>query len=372
MKFDLSPEQQDFVAVLRGRLARDGMQAAREVADPAPAARAVVASAWRDLVADLDLAAVGQPEEAGGTGLGVLEQCLIAEELGRVAHPAPYQAMIGWSSALLREAATSQALDLLSQVVAGKSLTVAPIGTDVPPSLRHSGGGAVVVDGEIRNVMGSWATDLLVPFLAGSHGAVLLVRVPAQASGVHWTPVPSVDAGRDVCDIALASTPGTVLGEVGADDWQRALSCARLVLAAEQVGLADAALDMAREYAGQRQAFGRPIGAFQSVKHALVDVFLDVDAARSAVRFAAWVTDADRDEGSDEVDDAVDVAVVAAAGAARAATQACVQVHGALGFTWEHDAHLLLRRAIAVRHSMGHPMHARRRMADRLLGTDLG
>lgn len=350
MRFGLSDEQAALREAVRRYTARSGFIAARRVVDGEESA----ARGWRSLAADLGLAAVGLPERVGGTGCSLVDQVVVAEELGRVAHPAPYVsiALAGHLLALAGGDADAH----LGRIAAGRSL--------IAPILPLARSGALADPGiEVSRLASTWiANGRAASVTMAADADAFLIAVPserghrlfaveASSPGAATEALSVLDETHPMADVLLSGAIATPVASVVGPAVHDAVRRARVVLAAEQVGVAATALDLATRYAVDRRAFGRAIGSFQSIKHLLVDVLLAVDAASSAVLFAGW----SYDTASEEASSASDVAAVLAAQATDLATSICVQVHGALGFSWEHDAHLLLKRAAASRHLLGAP-----------------
>jgi alkylation response protein AidB-like acyl-CoA dehydrogenase len=272
----------------------------------------------RDLWADLGSMGVFSlrvPEADGGVGLGWAEAAIVFEELGRAAVPGPLLA-------------THLAAGIVDGAATGEAVVGVLDAAAVPPvALEHPGGlDAVLVVGD---------------------DGVALAEPPAGARPVDrpldpLTPVAALEALPE----------GAPLG--GADLAVRTRRTAALLAAAQQVGLGQAAVDLGAAYARERTQFGRPIGSFQAVKHLLADAHVDIDVARAAVHAAAVELDeAGGDLGVPARTCGIDAARVVASRAAARATAACVQVHGGMGYTWEVDAHLLLKRVAVLDAGLG-------------------
>jgi alkylation response protein AidB-like acyl-CoA dehydrogenase len=288
---------------------------------------------WREL-AGMGVFALTLPEATGGAGLGAAEATLVFEELGRAAVPGP---LIGtFLAAGLGEGATTGAGAGLAAAAATGDAVVGLVPRTVvgaPALIEH----LAALDGLM--VVGDEEVELVEPPLASR---------PVTRPLDPLTPVDVVD------DLPR----GTALG--GLDVVGRLRAGGGLLAAALQVGLADAATTMATGYALQRTQFGRLIGSFQALKHLLADAQVQVEVARAAVQAAGVeVDDALAGHGdAARVHRALDAARIVASGAADRATRACVQVHGGMGFTWEHDAHLYLKRALVLDAGIGSPDEA--------------
>ena len=207
--------------------------------------------------------------------------------------------------------------------------------------------------------MDGHVADLLIVPAQGS-----LFMVDGDARGLGRTRFATMDATRPRADLTFEATPATPLG-TGDEALQQAIQRATILLAAEQTGGADACLDLSVDYARTRVQFGRPIGSFQAIKHKCADMLLQVESARSAAWWAGWVAAHD----PDRLAEAAQIAGSYCAEAYFSAAAECIQVHGGIGFTAEHDAHLHFKRARASQGLFGTPTSLRADVADRLLGA---
>ncbi|MGY4977538.1 acyl-CoA dehydrogenase family protein [Streptomyces sp. 900105755] len=320
---------------------------------------------WTTLGEQLGLPGLALPEAYGGTGCTSTEVVLAAEELGRVLAPTPFLATAVLAAPLLLALGTgAQRAELLPRIADG-SLTAAlavpgtRLGTALaltgPPGGDWAGGGRAGgvqarhrgdrwrLYGEADQVLnGHSAGLLLVPAHTGGYACprVLLFLVAGDADGVVRTRRTALDATRGQACVQLRDVPAELVGADEGADIQPALAAlgdtVAAVLAAEAVGAADRALERTVEYVKQREQFGRPIGSFQAVKHRLADVYVAVRAARSAAYYAAWATAHGEPVGA--------VALAQALEALRTAAGEGIQLHGGIGFTWEHEAHLYFKR----------------------------
>jgi alkylation response protein AidB-like acyl-CoA dehydrogenase len=392
MRFALSAEQAELKKVARKYLAahwasaqvRGVIEGRAQGGDEAGEAAAL---AWRGPAEDLGWAAVLVPEAHGGMGLGWTEACLLAEETGRALACVPLLSTACMATgALLAAADDEQRARYLPDIAAGRvraALAFAE-GTEVDsndvattarevPGAREAGGGyelsgvkRYVVDGATADVILVTARDAGGP-AAGGDGAVALYAVDAKAPGVEIAATPGLDATRALATITLRDARVDRRARMGdAAAIARAIDHAGIALAAESLGGAERCLEMATEYAKTRVQFDRPIGSFQAIKHKLADLFTAVETARSAVSYAASVAG-----GSDGAEVAI-----AAALAKSYATEVffrCaaenLQIHGGIGFTWEHDAHLFLKRARGSLVLLGAASRDRERVA-RAIGLD--
>ena len=287
------------------------------------------------------------PEAYGGAGFGYLELCVIAEELGRSLAPAPFASTIYLAGeALLRAGSEAQKKRWLPRIAQGRAigcfaLAEGPHAATAGNVTTRAAGGRIsgvkvpVLDGDV-------ADFAVVAARTGERGLGLFL-VDLAGPGVSRTPVSTVDPTRSHARIAFADAPAELLGtaDEGSTLVERLLDRAAVLVAFEQVGGAQAALDMAREYALGRFAFGRQIASFQAIKHKLADMYVAVELARSNVYYGAWALSKD----APELPVAAAAARVAASEAYYHAAKENIQTHGGMGFTWEFDCHLHYRRA---------------------------
>ena len=301
------------------------------------------AALWHSLAAELGCAGLLIPESHGGAGATYREAAVVAEETGRV------------TAALAVEFARVPPPEVSRAGLAtGVRLSAAQLG-DPPGHARLTGSVAGVADALLADV-------LLVPADGVPFG---LYAVDAGAPGVTRTAVVSLDATRPLCDLSFDSVPArpVATGEAAARAVASALAAGAAMLASEQLGTAGRCLDMTVAYVKDRRQFARPVGSFQALKHRLADVWIQVTQARAAARYAAACLAA----GDPDTQVAIALAKAACGDAAVHAAQECVQMHGGIGFTWEHPAHLLLKRAKSGSMAFGTPDRHRAALA-RLVG----
>jgi alkylation response protein AidB-like acyl-CoA dehydrogenase len=305
-------------------------------------------STWDRMTAELGLPALAIPEDREGIGATALEVVVVAEELGAVLAPQPFlPAVLAAAGLVALDRASSDSL--LQGIVCGEIVAVVPPRTAVgdPPGgqeLRVEGTGtARRLSGHAHFVVNGAQADRFLVYTDAPDGPALLTFASGERVRVQeW---PCLDTTRPQASLIVDGVPVTVLasGVPVAAAWARAQRWGVLTLAAGEVGVARRCLEMSVEYAGVREQFGRLIGSQQSIKHHCTDMLIALDLARVAVRDAAVSV---RDERSD-ADAAVHQARYLAQQAAELATRDCIQVHGGIGFTWEHPAHLYFKRARA-------------------------
>ncbi|WP_329212982.1 acyl-CoA/acyl-ACP dehydrogenase [Streptomyces sp. NBC_01485] len=320
------------------------------------------AGLWDTLGRRVGLAALGLPEAVGGVG-SLAEIAVVCEELGRTLAPVPLLSSTVLAGQALAGCGTAEAP--LAELAEGRihSLAVAaPDGVwrpDAVPVAVAWRGGAPVLDGTAPFVLDGADAEMLVVAAAGPDGVDLFLADPREP-GVTVRRVPTLDLSRGQAVVTFSGAAARALtaGGEGAEVVTRALDVAFVALAAEQLGGAQAALDMTVAQVRERTQFGRAIGSFQAVKHTCADMLLQVESARSAVVRAV------RAAGSPEA--LAEAAAVAQSWCGEAFTfvaAECVQLHGGMGFTWEHDAHLYFRRAQSDAVLLGGADHHRERLA---------
>ncbi|MGN6130785.1 MAG: acyl-CoA dehydrogenase family protein [Nocardioidaceae bacterium] len=321
--------------------------------------RSVVAPLWRSLAADLGLAGLLVPEERGGAGASAREAAVVLEELGRFAAPVPFLTSAVLATAALLEApASGPAGELLTALAAGErtAALVVPLTASAASFVPTVAPG---LSGQVRSVAGAVEADVLVVPVRTATGVGLHAVDVAHA---RVEPVSSLDMTRPVADVSFADAASTALVDAAAGEAavRAALELGAGLLASEQLGVAQWCLDTTLAYLKERRQFGRVVGGFQALKHRLADLYVTVESARAAARYAA-ATAAERDE-----DRAVAASVAQAfcADAAVRAAEEAVQLHGGIGMTWEHPAHLFLKRAKADQVALGTPGAHRRQLAE--------
>jgi alkylation response protein AidB-like acyl-CoA dehydrogenase len=284
-------------------------------------------------------------------GLGMVEQAVIAEELGYACAPGPLVST--WAAARLLAAAGEA-----GRLADGARGTVAQVdqGSTALSSLTDFA--ARFEDGRVSGV------KIAVPDAASSDVMVVTVgggrHVLVEADGLSAEPTPGLDPTRRLFTVRFDGVPGT---ELTSDAWESAWLAIAVFTAAESVGVAQRAMEMAVAYAKDRKQFERPIGSYQAVSHACAQMLLETEGARSAVLWAAWALDHEPETARL----AASVAKAYASDAGRRVPASALQVHGGIGFTWEHDLHFLLKRGQANARMYGDARWHRDRVADAVL-----
>jgi alkylation response protein AidB-like acyl-CoA dehydrogenase len=299
------------------------------------------------------------PEQYGGLGLGYLELCVIAEELGRALAPVPFSSTVyQFAEAILAAGSEEQKQRLLPKIAAGEIVgTLARAenaGAILPKNIRTSfrngkltGKKTPVVDGGIADyaVVLARSSDE-----AGERG-LQLVLVDLKQNSIKRRTVETVDPSRGYAEITFDNANAEALGKTG-EAWSIAnsvLDRAAILMAFEQVGGADACLKMAKAYAMERYAFGRPIASFQAIKHKLADMYVNTELARSNAYYGAWALST----GARELPLAAAAARISATQAFDYAAKENIQTHGGIGFTWEADVHFYYKRARQLSLALG-------------------
>jgi len=374
MNFALDEEQERLRAMARAFLAE---------CSASPQVRAAMdtelgwdRAVWRRIAVELGWAAVIVPEAYGGLGLGHVELAVLMEEMGAALLCAPFFSTVCLATnTLVAGGSEEQKRDALARIAAGDAVaTVAwtePNGrwdaAGIEATARREAGGFVLT-GRKTFVVDGHAADLIVVAARrdGSRGeaGVSLFLVPADTPGLRRRVLGTMDRTRRQAEVTLdgvRAPAAALLGEEG-DGWRilaKALALATVGLSAEQVGGAQRCLDMAVDYAKQRVQFGRPIGSFQAIKHKCANMLVQVESARSAAYFAACTAA----EDGDDLPLAASLAKAYCSDAYFRCAAENVQIHGGIGFTWEHDAHLYLKRAKSSETLLGDASHHRERVA---------
>ena len=326
---------------------------------------------WNQMASQLGLQSLIIPERYSGAGLGYVELAIVLEEMGRTLMCTPFFSTVAMATnALLASGDEDACATYLAAIATGETIATVALTEDsgrwtedaIELRAERSGSGwlldghkAFVLDGAIANLI----------LVAGrSDSGVSLFAVEGDASGMRRTPLPTLDQTRKLARLEFARTPGRLVGIEG-QAWPaiaRALDLAAIALAAEEVGGAQRCLDMSVEYAKVRYQFGRPIGSFQIIKHKCADMLLQVESARSAAQYAAFAA----------AEDSAEVPVMACLSKATCSdayffnAAENIQVHGGIGFTWDHDAHLYFKRAKSSQLFLGDSAYHREQLARRI------
>jgi alkylation response protein AidB-like acyl-CoA dehydrogenase len=333
------------------------------------------AAVWEQAGAQLGLQGLAIPEAYGGAGFTFAETAIVLEEFGAALYGGPYLASaVLAATALLASPDEGARRDLLPGIASGETIATLAFTEDDgswdPSSSRLTAvkeGDDWKLDGHKSFVLDGHAASLILVVAQTSAGLSLFAvdgTVAGPVAGLTRTSLPTLDQTRKLARLEFADVTGRLIGSPGdaAAALDRALDVAAIALAAEQLGGAQRALDMAVEYAKIRHQFGRPIGSFQAIKHRCADLLLEVESLRSAVSYAAAAV----------ADSPAEVPVLAPLVKAYASetyfhvAAENIQIHGGIGFTWEHDAHLYFKRAKSSELFLGDAAYHRERLAARI------
>ena len=365
MNFDFSDDQKSLKDQARRFLSeKAGAKAMRAVLNDATLS--YDDALWR-AVAEMGWLGAAIPEEYGGLGLGRLELCVLAEELGRAVAPIPFSSTVYFvAEALMLAGSETQKSALLPKLAAGDLIgcfaTSEGPGAPTPASIaaKFENGGLTGV--KIPVTDGDCASFAVV--VAKEGAGISLVLVDLNQPGVTRTMLSTLDPSRGHARLEFANAKAERLGAAG-QGWELAeavLDRAAVLLAFEQVGGSQACLEMATDYAKSRYAFSRPIGSFQAIKHKLADMYVAIEVARSNAYYGAWALSTEAAE--------LPFAAAASRAAASDAYYLCakenIQTHGGMGFTWEVDCHLFYRRAKLLAVQAGSPAVWKEKLVRRL------
>jgi alkylation response protein AidB-like acyl-CoA dehydrogenase len=369
MNFAFTDEQEELRKTVRAFLDNKSPESAvRELMETEDGYDEAV---WKQAAEQLGLQGLSIPEEYGGSGYGFIELGIVLEEMGRALFTAPFFSTVVLAGTTLLHAGDDAAKkDYLPGIASGETIaTVAftePSGkwdeagitmeaTADGDSWKLNGTKSFVIDGHLAN---------LVIVAARTGKGVSLFAVDGDASGLTRTSLSTMDQTRKQAKLEFADTPARLIGTEGAgwDVLGKVLDLVVVGLAAEQVGGAQKVLDMAVEYAKVRVQFGRPIGSFQAIKHKCADMLLEVESAKSAAYYGMWCAS----ELNDELPSVASLAKAYCSEAYFHAAAENIQIHGGIGFTWEHPAHLYFKRAKSSELLFGDPTYHRELLAQRI------
>ncbi|CAN5437189.1 acyl-CoA dehydrogenase family protein [soil metagenome] len=326
---------------------------------------------WKGL-AEMGFLGVAIPEEFGGAGAGHLELCVIAEEMGRALSPVPFSSTIYLAAeAIMLAGSDAQKAKWLPKIASGEAIgTLAlfeGVGNPSHKAIKVSASQGAVSGTKMPVADGAIADFAIVAARTGSTGReadIGLFIVDLNGEGVTRKALANLDQAHGQAEITFDRAKAEQLG-AAADGWNiltRVLDRAAVLMAFEQVGGADRALEMGRDYALDRVAFGRPIGSFQAVKHLLADMYVSATLARSNCYYGAWALSTD----AGELPEAAATARISATQAFQHCSKNNIQVHGGMGFTWEFDCHLYYRRANVLALSLGSLTYWENQLIDRM------
>jgi len=365
MNFDFSEDQKLVQQTARDYLREHaGLEVCRRVLEGRDAFDAAL---WKG-AAEMGWLGAAIPEEHGGAGLGHLELVLIAEEVGRALAPIPFSSSVYLATeAILLAGSEEQKRTWLPRLASGEAIGTMALGEGPgdpelgSPATRFAGG---KLEGEKLPVPDGEVAHFALVLASGEGGRPQLVLADLTGTGVSRSPIASLDPSRSLARVGFEGAAAEPVGNAGEGTAlvERVLDRAAVLMAFEQIGGAERALELTREHAMGRYAFGRPIASFQALKHRFADLFCAIELARSNAYFGAWALAND----NEELGVAGCAARISASEAFDLAGEEMIQIYGGVGFTWEYDCHLFYRRAKLLSLVLGSPAMWRDKLVTRL------
>jgi alkylation response protein AidB-like acyl-CoA dehydrogenase len=351
MDFTFSPEQQELRQAVR-ELATDRASSAQVRAAMTSSTPGYDPELWRVVGVEMGLPGVGVDEELGGAGGGFVDAAVVIEEAGRALMPVPLLSTYVVAQVLARAAA---ATDALAGVVSGER----PAAIAVSPSSLSAGGigfggRGSALSGAVAHVLDAATAG---PLVVATPDGLWLAHVGDE--GVTVTAQQTLDPTRGQATVRFDRAAAVSIGDGAAAD--AAVDLLRVALAVEAVGVSRRCLESTVDYLKTREQFGKVIGSFQALQHRAAEIAVEVEAATSTAYYAAWAAEA----ALDELSVVAPLALSVCAETAWHAAAEAIQLHGGIGFTWEHDAHLYFKRATTTRLLLGEPHEQRRLVAAR-------
>ncbi len=369
MNFAFSEEQEELRKVVRDFLnAKSDEPTVRELMDTEVGYDAAV---WTQMAEQMGLQGLVVPEEYGGSGYSFVELIVVLEEMGRRLLCAPYFSTVVLAGQTLIHSGDDAAKQAhLPGIASGE--TIATLAYTEPngkwddsavTATATEDGDAWKINGEKLYVLDGHTADLIIT-AARTDAGISLFAVAGDAPGLTRTALSTMDQTRKQARLQYADVPATLIGTDGGgwDVLSKVLDLAAVALAAEQVGGSQEVLESAVQYAKDRVQFGRPIGSFQAIKHKCADMLLEVESAKSAAYYAGWCAS----ELNDELPSVASLAKAYCSEAYFHAAAENIQIHGGIGFTWEHPAHLYFKRAKSSELLFGDPTYHRELLAQRI------
>jgi alkylation response protein AidB-like acyl-CoA dehydrogenase len=369
VNFAFSEEQEELRNVVRQFLEAKASEAA--VREQMETEQGYDPDVWKQMAEQLGLQSLTIPEEYGGQGFGYVELIVVLEEMGKTLVCAPYfSSVVLAANTLLQSGDDAAKKEYLPGIASGE--TIATLAFTEPSGKWDESG----VEATATGSGDSWKISGTKMFVLDGHTASLIIvaartpkgvslfAVDGDAAGLTRTPLATMDQTRKQAKLELDGVEGKLIGAEGKgwDVLSTVLDLAAVALAAEQVGGAQRCLDMSVEYAKVRVQFGRPIGSFQAIKHKCADMLLEVESAKSAAYYAGWCAS----EMNDELPAVASLAKAYCSDAYFHAAAENIQIHGGIGFTWEHPAHLYFKRAKSSELLFGDPTYHRELLAQRI------
>jgi alkylation response protein AidB-like acyl-CoA dehydrogenase len=369
VNFAFSEEQEELRRIVRQFLETKSSEAA--VREQMETEAGFDAAVWSQMADQMGLQGLIVPEEFGGSGYSYVELIVVLEEMGRSLLCAPYfSTVVLAANTLIHSGDDAAKADLLPGIASGETIATLAFteqngrwDEEGITATATAAGDGWTIDGTKMFVLDGHTANLLL-VAARTDAGVSLFAVEGDADGVTRTPLATMDQTRKQAKVEFAGASGRLIGTDGGG-WavlERVLDLAAVALAAEQVGGAQMCLDMSVEYAKVRVQFGRPIGSFQAIKHKCADMLLEVESAKSAAYYAGWCAS----ELNDELPSVASLAKAYCSDAYFHAAAENIQIHGGIGFTWEHPAHLYFKRAKSSELLFGDPTYHRELLAQRI------
>jgi alkylation response protein AidB-like acyl-CoA dehydrogenase len=369
MNFAFSDEQEELRAAVRRFLTEKSPET--EVRRLMDTTEGYDPAVWSQMAEQLGLQSLTIPEEFGGSGFSYVELIVVLEEMGAALLCAPFFSTVALgANALLTSGDDDAKKSYLPGIASGETIATLAITEDngkwdfsgIELAATKKGAGWVLNGHKMFVLDGHVATLIIVA--ARTSKGVTLFAVDGDASGLTRTPLPTMDQTRKQARLEFSETPAALIGTEGGAEagLSKTLDLAAVALAAEQVGGAQHVLDASVEYAKTRIQFGRPIGSFQAIKHKCADMLLEVESAKSAAYYAGWAAA----EDSDELPAVASLAKSYCSEAYFHSAAENIQIHGGIGFTWEHPAHLYFKRAKSSELLLGDPSYHRELLAQRI------
>ena len=369
MNFAFSEEQEELRRTVRSFL--EDKSSSPEVRRLMETTEGYDPAVWSQMANQLGLQGLAIPEEFGGSGFSYVELVVVLEEMGRALLCAPYFSTVALAAnTILHSGDDAAKKELLPGIASGETIATLAFTEDngrwdaegITMTASKAGDGYTLDGHKMFVIDGHNANLILVAAKTGE--GISLFSVEGDASGLTRTPLTTMDQTRKQARLEFAGVPAKLIGTEGKgwDTLSRVLDLAAVALAAEQVGGAQKCLDMSVEYAKVRVQFGRPIGSFQAIKHKCADMLLEVESAKSAAYYAGWAAA----ELNDELPVVASLAKAYCSDAYFHAAAENIQIHGGIGFTWEHDAHLYFKRAKSSELLLGDPTYHRELLAQRI------
>ena len=369
MNFAFSEEQEELRKMVRSFLeAKSSETAVREQMETE---KGYDAALWSQMAGEMALQGLAIPEEFGGQGFSFIELGVVLEEMGRALLCAPYfSSVVLAANALLQSGDEAAKKAYLPGIASGETLatlaTTEPSGRwdEAGITIEAKGSGSdFTITGTKSFVLDGHTASLIIVAARTAKG-VSLFAVEGNAKGLTRTALSTMDQTRKQAKLEFNGTPAKLIGAEGAGGaiLSKVNDLAVVALAAEQVGGAQKVLEMAVQYAKDRIQFGRPIGSFQAIKHKCADMLLEVESAKSAAYYGMWCAA----EMNEELPSVASLAKAYCSEAYFHAAAENIQIHGGIGFTWEHPAHLYFKRAKSSELIFGDPTYHRELLAQRI------